>query len=153
VTAGRAGEAEISAELDQDPTDQGERHAAGCRAAIGDAAHKAAAWQQMAESDELGIETLAEVAKGFGQPEHAELLTPYVQGYFDALPRLWASRGDFFKIGISRAIFPYPAASAGLLEQIDAFLAADEHDPGLVRVVVEIRDTVRRAQRSRARPA
>lgn len=34
--------------------------------------------------------------------------------------------------------------------QIDAFLAAEDRDPGLVRVLVERRDIVQRALRSRA---
>jgi hypothetical protein len=37
-----------------------------------------------------------------------------------------------------------------LLAQIDALLAADGHDPGLVRVLVEQRDLVERALASRA---
>jgi len=45
AATGRAGDAEIDAELDRDRTDQGRRLALACRAAIPDAAHKARAWR------------------------------------------------------------------------------------------------------------
>jgi aminopeptidase N len=44
-------------------------------------------------------------------------------------------------------------ASPELVERIDAFLAAEDRDPGLVRVLIEHRDTVERALRSRALPS
>ena len=47
---GRAGDAQIEAELKRDATDAGRRHAAACRAAIPEAGHKAEAWRLMAES-------------------------------------------------------------------------------------------------------
>ena len=42
---GRAGDAQIDAELTRDHTNAGQRHAAACRASVPDAEHKAAAWQ------------------------------------------------------------------------------------------------------------
>ena len=56
AATGRAGDAEIDAELARDETDAGQRHAAACRAAIPDAEHKAAAWVLLAESEDLGVE-------------------------------------------------------------------------------------------------
>ena len=47
-------------------------------------------------------------------------------------------------------LFPHPAASPELVRRIDAFLAAEPRDPGLVRVLTERRDIVQRALRSRA---
>lgn len=51
---------------------------------------------------------------------------------------------------LGKLLFPYPAAAPGLLERIDAFLAAPGLDPGLARVVIEGRDIVDKALRSRA---
>jgi hypothetical protein len=53
---------------------------------------------------------------------------------------------------LGQMLFPYPAASPELLDQIDAFLAGQERDPGLVRVLIEARDVVARSLRSRALP-
>jgi aminopeptidase N len=152
AVTGRAGDAEIRNELRRDPTDAGTRHAAGCHAAIPDAGHKAAAWHQLAETGELGALGVVECARGFIQAEHADLLVPYKERYFDALPGIWATRGEHIRAVLGRVLFPYPAASPDLLGRIDAFLAAPR-DPGLARVLTETRDIVERALRSRALPA
>jgi aminopeptidase N len=153
AAAGRAGDPEIDAELKRDATDTGRRHAAACRAAMPDAAHKAAAWSLLAESDELGTEGIVEVASAFGQPDQVQLLAPYAERFFAVLPGIWASRPEFQRIILGKALFPYYAASPQLIEQIDAFLAAEDRDPGLARVLIEGRDIVERALRSRALPA
>ncbi len=153
AATGRAGDAEIDAELERDATDAGKRHAAACRAAVPDAAHKAAAWALLADSEDLGVESLFEVALAFHQSEHADLLAPYVQRYFDVLSGVWSSRGDFFRIPIANALFPATAASPELIERIEKFLHEQERDPGLVRVLTERRDIVERALTSRALPA
>jgi aminopeptidase N len=155
-TAGRASDAEIDAEAERDPTDAGRRHTAACRAAVPDAAHKAAAWALLAGSQELGLETLAEVASAFVQPEHAHLLAPYAERYFEALPDVWAARDEggpgSFRLAFGHLLFPYPLASPELLARIDAFLSDGARYPDLARVVTEGRDVVERALRSRALP-
>jgi aminopeptidase N len=153
AATGRAGDAEIDAELARDPTDAGQRHAAGSRAAIPDADHKAAAWALLAESEDLSVEGASELARGFTQPEHAQLLAPYAERYLEIIPTIWSSRGEQFRIVLGRLMFPFPAASPELIKRIDAFLAAEERDPGLVRILIEHRDTVQRALRSRALPS
>jgi len=150
AATGRAGDAEIDAELARDSTDAGRRHAAASRAAVPDAEHKAEAWRLMAESGELGHEGVMAVASGFGQPEQAELLGPYADHYFEALPVIWETRGEHLKRLLGDALFPYFAASPELLSRIDGFLAEEERDPSLVRVLIERRDIVERALRSRA---
>jgi aminopeptidase N len=150
AATGRASDDDIDAELKRDPTDAGQRHAAACRAAIPDAAHKAAAWTLLAQSEDLGYEGSIAVANAFVQAEHAELLAPYGQRYLEVLPHIWSSREEHFRLLLGQVLFPYPAASAELIEQLDGFLAVSQRDPGLVRVIVECRDTAQRALRSRA---
>jgi aminopeptidase N len=152
ATVGRAGDEQIDAELERDATDAGRRHAAAARAAVPDAAHKEAAWALLAESDDLGVEGVIEVSRGFNQSEHAELLGPYTERYLATLPAIWSSRGEFFRPILVQLMFPYPAVSPELVERLDAFLAEDR-DPGLARVVIEARDRVQRALRSHALPA
>jgi aminopeptidase N len=153
AAAGRAGDPEIDAELERDATDTGRRHAAACRAAVPDAAHKAAAWALLAESEELGVQGTGEVASAFGQPEHAHLLAPYAERYLAVLPDIWSSRGELVRIFLGQMLFPYYAASPQFIERIDAFLAEPDRDPGLARVLIEGRDLVERGLRSRALPA
>jgi aminopeptidase N len=152
AATGRATDARIDAELDRDATDAGRRHAAACRAAIPDAEHKAAAWRLITESEDLGIEGTVEVGLAFNQAEHAQLLTEYAEGFFEQLPRIWASRSDAVRLVFGQVLFPYPAASPELLARIDAFLADGDHEPGLNRAVIQGRDVAEKALRARALP-
>jgi aminopeptidase N len=149
AAAGRAGAADIGAELARDLTDSGARHAAACRAARPQAAEKESAWQLLTGA-ELPVASLLEVSAAFHQPEQADLLAPYAQRYFDVLPQLWASRSGHLRVRLGETLFPRTAAGAGLLAQIDQFLSGAERDPSLVRVLTERRDLVERALRSRA---
>jgi aminopeptidase N len=152
AVAGRAGDAEIDAELSRDATDAGRRHAAACRAAIGDPEHKAAAWRLAAESSEPGVEEALRVARAFNVPEHADLLRPYAEKYFQALPEIWANRDGLLRLFLGQALFPYTAASPELLQRVDEFLGQPHLDPALARVVGEGRDVAERALRSRDLP-
>jgi len=147
----RAGDAEIDAELVRDATDAGRVHAMACRAAIGDAAHKEAAWQLLTGPSDFSIDTAVEVARAFNHLLHADLLAPYADRYFEELPRIWAAREGSLAIAVAASLFPYPAASPGLLRRADDFLASAENDPGLVRVAREGRDIVEKALRARER--
>ncbi len=91
------------------------------------------------------------VAGGFGQLEHAALLEPYVDKYFDVLPVWWETRGEHLRHGCWATRFStHTAASAELLERVDSFLAEDERDPSMARVLIERRDLIDRTLRSRA---
>jgi aminopeptidase N len=149
AATGRAGAADIDAELARDETDSGARHAAACRAAQPDADAKARAWRLLTET-ELPADSVQEIAGAFYQPEQADLLAPYAARYLQMLPGLWAARGGHLRVRLGEALFPRTAAGPELLAQIDALLATDGHDPGLVRVLVEQRDLVERALASRA---
>jgi aminopeptidase N len=147
---GRAGDAEIDAELGRDKTDAGARSAAACRAAIGDAEHKEVAWHMLTGSDVISADVLRSVASAFHQPGQAALLAPYAQQYFDVLPQLWSASSEHLRVAFGDALFPLTAAGQELIDRVDAFLAAGPRDPGLVRVLTEQRDQVTRALRSRA---
>ncbi|HEY1762244.1 MAG TPA: aminopeptidase N [Acidimicrobiales bacterium] len=150
---GHASNADIDAQLKRDPTDAGQRRATTCRASLPDAAHKAAAWTLLAETDSLGVIGVLEVADGFTQLEHADVLAPYAKRYFDSLAHIWSTYGDHFCVVLSRALFPSTADPHELIEQINAFLGAEQREPSLERILVEFRDVAERALRSRALPA
>jgi aminopeptidase N len=152
AACGRAGDAEIDAELERDATDAGRRHAAACRAAIPDAEHKAAAWALLAEREDTGVETLIEVSGSFELPEHVQLLSPYAERYVEVLPAIWQRREEGIRMLLGQILFPFPLASPELLATIDEFRARVSDEPGLARILVENRDIVERALRSRALP-
>ncbi len=152
AATGRAGDPEIDAEAARDATDAGQRHALASRAAVPDAEHKEAAWRLLAESGELGTEGLLEVAPAFGMPEHAQLLTGYARRFFDTLPAMWEDRGEQFRLTLGDSLFPFYAASPELLEMTDGFLAADDLEPSLRRLILERRDVVAKALQARTLP-
>ncbi|MGH3302932.1 MAG: aminopeptidase N, partial [Streptosporangiaceae bacterium] len=129
AATGRAGDAEIDAELARDRADAGRRSALVARASIPDAAHKADAWRQVAESTELGLEESAVVARAFNAAEHADLLAPFAERYFEQLPAIWGNRGDLLRVMLARDLFPYSAAGPELLGRIEEFLAQPDLDP------------------------
>ena len=80
------------------------------------------------------------------------LLAPYAEAYFEVLPEIWETRGDHIRRLLGDGLFPYAAASPELLRRVDEFLAAEPRDPSMVRVLIERRDIVDRALRSRELP-
>jgi aminopeptidase N len=149
---GRAGDAQIDAELTRDRTNAGRRHAAACRASVPDAEHKGAAWQALTEASGLGIEETVELGYGFNQMEQADLLAGFAEKYFAQLPEIWARHDGLLRVALGKLLFPYSAASPELLERADTFLATPDLDPALARVVIEGRDIIDKALRSRALP-
>ena len=85
--------------------------------------------------------------------EHAALLAPYTEAFFDEFPAVWAGRDGLIRVVLGMALFPYSAASPRLLERADAFLAEHGQDPALCRAVIEGRDVAAKALRARELPA
>jgi aminopeptidase N len=152
AATGRAGDAQIDAELARDNTNKGRRYAAACRASVPDPEHKAAAWQALTESTGIGMEETVAVGFAFNQVEHADLLAGFTERFFAELPEIWARHDGLLRVFLGKLVFPYPAASPELLARVDEFLAAPDLDPAMARVVIEGRDTVEKALRSRALP-
>jgi aminopeptidase N len=150
---GRAGQERIEAELERDNTNTGRKHAAACRAALPDAGHKAQAWRLLTAPGGLGIEETIEIGMAFNQVEHAALLAPYADAFFDEFPAVWAARDGMIRLVLGMVLFPYSAASPRLLERADAFLAEHRRDAALCRAVIEGRDVAAKALRARTRPA
>jgi aminopeptidase N len=153
AATGRAGDAQIDAELARDHTNAGQRYAAACRASVPDAEHKAAAWQALTESAGLGIEETVAVGFAFNQVEHADLLAGFAERYFAELPEVWTRHDGLLRFFLAKLVFPYAAASPELLERVDEFLATPDLDPAMARAVIEGRDTVEKALRARTLPA
>jgi aminopeptidase N len=151
VALGAAGEAEIDAELARDDTAAGRRQALAARAAQPTAEAKEDAWRQVVESAELPNAEQAAVIDGFTQADQLDLLEPYVEGYFAALPGIWSSRTSEIAQSITVGLYPALRISSDTVERTDAFLATADREPALRRLLVEGRDSVSRALRARAK--
>jgi len=139
----------IEEELVRDNTAGGQRQAASARAALPTAQAKAAAWASVVESDELPNAILDATVGGFAQPDQRDLLTPYVEKYFDALTDIWKTRTNEIAQSLTMGLFPSLLASEDILKRADKFLANDK-DAGSTRLVRELRDNVARALRCQA---
>jgi aminopeptidase N len=153
VVLGRSGLDEIEAELDNDPTAAGQRHAAACRAARPLPEAKAKAWHDLIETDELPNAHITAVISGFAQPEQTELLTPYLDRYFEVIAGIWAERTTEIAQTLVVGLYPSQLVSAAVVERTDTYLAEQDIVPALRRLLLEGRDGVLRAQRARARDA
>ncbi|WP_127130611.1 aminopeptidase N [Georgenia sp. SYP-B2076] len=155
VAGGRAGEADIDAELGRDATASGHQQAARARAAVPTAANKARAWADVVESDALPNAVQSNVIAGFTQVHDRALLAPSAGAYFDVLVDVWEKKTSEMAQNI--VIGLYPGKLAGLAQPLgvdvvaltEAWLAEHEDAaPALRRLVTENLDAARRAVRA-----
>ena len=147
VSRGVAGENEITAELQRDPTSAGERHAATCRAAIPEPAAKLAAWERIIAGDSMTNAVFRSTLAGFADEDHADLLEPFAKRYFDVVGDIWENWSpDMAQTFVSGA---YPVAiSQQTIAMTDEFIARQQPPAALRRLLVENRDGVQRALRA-----
>ena len=146
ATAGAAGESEIEAERQQDNTATGRERAARALATMPTAEAKAAAWDQVIETEGLPNQTVDAIAQGFGRVHETALLTPYLEKYHTMLTRLWGSRTHAIAESVVVGFYPLMLANHELADASQAWLDANPQAPAaLRRVVSENRDGVTRA--------
>ena len=152
AAAGAASENDVGAELERDGTAAGQRAAASAHAAIPSAAAKKAAWRDVVEGDGLPNAVQAAVIGGFGRSGERELLVPFVEPYFDAIEQVWQDRTNEIAQNIVMGLYPARLADidtaygVDVLARTDAFLSSlGDRTPALRRLVVENRDSARRA--------
>ena len=152
VSRGAAAPAEIDAELDRDRTDAGERHAAACRASIPDPMAKEAAWAQIV-SGELPSAVFRATLDGFTDPDHAELLEPYGQRFFDEATRAWSDWGSDMAQWFAQNAYPRAMITPAAIAMADDYIARSDLPAPLRRLLSEGRDDVARALRCQQRDA
>ncbi|MFJ3716036.1 aminopeptidase N [Streptomyces sp. NPDC090057] len=146
---GATDEAAIAAELDRDPSANGQEGAATCRAALPAPEAKRAAWDAMFASDDLSNYLFTATARGFWQPEQADLVRAYVPRYYQDVVTLAARRGPAIAAAAGRWAFPYHAVDAENLALGEACLREAEPVAALRRKLVDELDDLARALRVR----
>ncbi|MGZ4240031.1 MAG: aminopeptidase N [Actinomycetota bacterium] len=141
----------IDAELRRDPTDQGERFAAGARAARPTPEAKAETWRRIVEDPTTTLATIRSLIGGFARFDQAELIEPYRQRYFDAIMRIWETRPVEVAMTFVDGMYPLVLMGEELMAETDAYLAAHpDAAPPIRRYLMENRDDAARALRARA---
>ena len=147
ATIGVAGEELIAAELHRDPTDQGRRAAASARAARPVAEAKAEAWAGVT-GDDLSLATKRALAAGFHRADQEELLSAYVQQYFDSLLPIWESKVIEEALEVVKSMYPETVVTQELIDVTDAWLAREVPGP-IRRSLLESQDGTKRMLRGR----
>jgi len=153
VTLGQADEAEIDAMLATDNTANGQKAAAMAKGAIPTAEAKAKVWDTAVNTNEWSNTILQYSTIGFGRGASAELLTPYVEKYFQDVMKMWTEKT--FKMAEYAVVNLYPMslATKELAEKTRAFLDTPEvvAIPALRRLLVENLDPIDRALKVQAK--
>jgi aminopeptidase N len=150
VSRGYLGVEAIDAELAQDATDAGERHAAACRAAIPAPEAKQAAWDSMV-SGQLPLAMLRAVLSGFADPDQPELVNPYREKYFAVVGDVWRNWSSAMAQDFVSGVYTVGAISEETVRLTDEYIAAADPPAALRRLLIEGRDDVLRALRCQAR--
>ncbi|MFF9176276.1 aminopeptidase N [Streptomyces sp. NPDC014793] len=146
---GATDEAAVAAELARDPSASGQEGAATCRAALPDPEAKRAAWEAMFATDDLSNYLFTATARGFWQPEQADLVRTYVPRFYQDAVALAARRGPAIAAAAGRWAFPYHAVDADHLALGEACLREAEPVAALRRKLVDELDDLARALRAR----
>ncbi len=155
VVAGRKSAADIDTALAEDNTANGQRAAAGARAAIPTAAAKAEAWAQLIDGNDLSNALVQSASLGFVRVIDPNLLTPYLDQYFEQVLHIW--KKNTFKIAEYLLVNLYPMALVGdeLVAKTKEWIAKPQvkEIPALRRILVENLSAVERALAAQARDA
>jgi len=151
VKRGIYGPTEIAAEADRDKTAHGKQYVAFAHAAIPSVAAKAAAFKSVT-TDDLSNSIHSYKCRGFNESIHGDLLEGFVDEYFDAILKVWATKG--FEIAETTATLTFPtwAISDETVKKAQHWLDVTGKDAShaLRRTVAEGRDAMTRALKARA---
>jgi aminopeptidase N len=150
VSRGIATPEAVDRELDRDKTDAGERHAQSCLAAVPTPEAKAAAWAAIT-SGELPNATFRAALRGFADLDQDDLLAPYAERFFAALPAMWRDGASDMAQFFTRVGYPSSVISQQALDMAGQYLEQASPAPALARLLAEGRDDVARALRCRDR--
>ncbi|MEU9922770.1 aminopeptidase N [Streptomyces griseoluteus] len=146
---GATDEAAIAAELERDPSANGQEGAARCRAALPDPEAKRRAWEAMFATDDLSNYLFKATAQGFWQPEQADLVQEYVPRYYDEAVAVSARRGPAIATAAGAWAFPHHAVDTENLALGEACLRDADPVPALRRRLADELDDLARALRVR----
>ena len=152
VSLGAAGEETISEQEAIDTSAAGRRRAVTARASAPDLAAKQQAWESALDDAELPNATLQATIAGIMSPFQGDLVRPFIERYFAALPGIWESRTQEITSLIVGGLYPHLLTDASVVTRTEVFLEQQPDMPGGVRRMLdEGRDGVQRALRCLAR--
>ncbi|MBB3039117.1 aminopeptidase N [Hoyosella altamirensis] len=138
----------IDEEIKRDATAAGARQGAQAAAMRPQEAVKAFVWSRVVSDPTLSHTITRAMIAGFSQPGQADLLSPFVDRYFEVIPEIWKTRTSEVAQTIVIGLYPSWAINKEALRKADDFLAGN-HPPSLRRLVLEGRAGIERSLRAR----
>jgi aminopeptidase N len=148
ATIGEAEEDLIAAELQRDPTDLGRRAAASARAARPVAEAKAEAWAAVT-GDEVSLAVKKAIASGFHRADQEQLLSAYVEPFFENLLPIWESKVIEEALQFIKSMYPDMVVTQAVVDLTDKWLKRELPGP-MRRSLLESQDDLKRTLRARA---
>lgn len=150
VKRGVFGPAEIEAESAKDNTAHGKQYTAYAYAAIPTKEAKAAAFKSVT-TDNLSNTIHSYMCRGFNENIHHELLAGFVDQYFDAILKVWETKGFEIAETTATLLFPSWVISDETVKKAQHWLDVTGKDASnaLRRAVTEGRDAMSRALKAR----
>jgi aminopeptidase N len=148
---GAVDDAAIESALAKDNTSNGQQAAARARATFPTAAVKKAAFDSLADSDELPNAIVRNVTMGYQHVNDPSSLAGLVEPYFAKLNDIWANRTYKIAEYIVLGLYPAPLASQELVDATTAWLTANPDVAALRRLVIENLAGVQRALKAQQR--
>lgn len=142
VRAGRAGEAEIAALSEEDPTLTGAQNAARARATVNSDEVRAQTWEEALTNSEIPNDTLWAMLAGFWAhaATNPAAYASYVEKYFDSVVRVWDSHTFHIGSRLIEATFPSPLSGylpeVNVVERAEQWLANHQEQPASLRRLV-----------------
>jgi aminopeptidase N len=153
VPNGAADLGQIEDEAGRDRSINGARFQMVARALIPTPEGRRAAWEMIIGDTDAPLENRVHALFFYGSPELAAVTPDHVADYLSTVDTIWRDQGREVGRYFAMMGFPRGQVSEATLAAVDAWEAAGEHPPTLIRLVSDGRDHIRRALRARARDA
>ncbi|MGH4000561.1 MAG: ERAP1-like C-terminal domain-containing protein, partial [Pseudonocardiaceae bacterium] len=147
---GVVGEDKIAAEQDRDATATGQRQAERALALVPTPAAKERAWERAMRDDELPNAISEAIISGFTHYAQKQLLTPYLDRYFNEIAEVWDRRTSERAQSCVLGLFPSWVVEQRCVDVAATWLRDGEQPSALRRLVSEGRAGVVRALTARA---
>jgi aminopeptidase N len=147
ATIGEPVDALIDAELELDPTDQGQRAAAAAQAARPTKEAKAQAWAEVTRHGP-SLAMKRAIASGFHRADQEELLGAYTKPFFDTVMPSWEGFVIEEALGFIGSMYPQAVITQEVVDETDRFLTKKVAGP-IKRSLLESQDDTKRALKAR----
>ena len=151
VKRGVFGPADIEKELALDKTAHGKQYGAMAYAQIPSKDAKAKAFSSIT-TDDLSNTIHSYKCRGFNDPLHTEILSDFVDQYFDVLLKVWETKGYEIAEPTATLLFPSWVISEATVKKAQHWLdvTGKEAAHSLRRTILESRDAMVRALKAQA---